>query len=92
MASPIFWGLRILARFLLSYSHLSTDTAERHILIETYLALHKEGKVKDEDRELLLAAIFRPASTGESFATTPLQRGAMSSRSSPVSSCHVFDE
>lgn len=63
-ASPVFWGLRVLARLLLSYIHLTTDAAERHILIETYLALHKEGKVKDEDRELLLATIFRPAATG----------------------------
>jgi len=62
--SPIFWGLRVLARVLLSYMHLGTDAAERQILIETYLALHKEGKIDDEDREFLLAAIFRPASTG----------------------------
>gem|GEM_PF-2266825 len=62
--SPIFWGLRVLARLLLSYMHLGTDAAERQILIETYLALHKEGKIDDEDREFLLAAIFRPASTG----------------------------
>jgi len=62
--SPLFWGLRVLARLLLSYVHLGTDAAERQILIETYLALHKEDKVDDEDREFLLAAIFRPASTG----------------------------
>ena len=63
-AAPIFWGLRVLARLLLSYLHLASDAGHRQLLIKTYLALHNEGKVRDEDRELLLGSIFRPASTG----------------------------
>lgn len=63
-ASPIFWGLRVIARLLLSRIHLFTDASERQTMIKTYLALHNEGKIEDDQREFLLASIFRPSSTG----------------------------
>jgi Family of unknown function (DUF6161) len=49
----------------LSHLHLSTDAAERVVMVKTYLSLlegdHLSG---DEDRQLILQALFRPASDG----------------------------
>jgi hypothetical protein len=59
------WGLRILARVLLGSIHLEMDAGERGVMAETYLALSKEEHLKEErDRQLVLAALFRPSSTG----------------------------
>ena len=33
-------------------------------MMQTYLALIKEGKLEDNHRNLILQALFRPASTG----------------------------
>lgn len=60
-----FWLLRILVRNLLSHLHLETDAGERVVMAKTYIALLAEGKgPKDEDRNLVLQALFRPAATG----------------------------
>ena len=59
------WGVRLLVRMFLSHLHLSTDAAERVVMVKTYLSLlegdHLSGK---EDRQLILQALFRPASDG----------------------------
>lgn len=59
------WGVRLLVRMFLSHLHLSTDAAERVVMVKTYLSLlegdHLSG---NEDRQLILQALFRPASDG----------------------------
>ena len=59
------WGIRLLVRMFLSHLHLSTDAAERVVMVKTYLSLlegdHLSG---NEDRQLILQALFRPASDG----------------------------
>lgn len=62
--SPALWGLKIVARLLLSNLHLATDASARQTLIMTYLSLHHEKALDDSQRELLLATIFKPVSTG----------------------------
>lgn len=59
------WIIRILVRILLSNMHLFSDAKERETMMQTYLALINEGKMpEDEDRRLILQALFRPSSTG----------------------------
>lgn len=59
------WGLRLLVRMFLSHLHLLTDAGERIVMVQTYLSL-LEGNNLDskEDRQLILQALFRPASDG----------------------------
>ena len=59
------WSIRILVRIMLSNIHLYNDAKEREVMLLTYLALLEEGKLPKEDsRELILQALFRPSSTG----------------------------
>lgn len=59
------WGVRLLVRMFLSNLHLSTDAAERVVMVRTYLSLLEGDRLsRDEDRQLILQALFRPASDG----------------------------
>jgi hypothetical protein len=59
------WIERILIRITLSHVHLRTDAAERVVMINTYLALLREGTaIPDDQRSLVLGSIFRPSTTG----------------------------
>jgi hypothetical protein len=66
IASALFcvWVVRILVRLLLSNIHLHTDARERVVMIQTYLALLRRGKLKDEEGMFILQALFRPTPTG----------------------------
>lgn len=68
LSSAVFWAVRICVRLLLSSIHLYADAHEREVMATTYLALIKgdEGKpfVRDKDIKILLAALFRPTSSG----------------------------
>lgn len=59
------WALRLVVRMFLSHLHLLTDASERVVMVQTYLSL-LEGEHLDskEDRQLILQALFRPASDG----------------------------
>lgn len=59
------WGIRLIVRMFLSHLHLATDAAERVVMTQTYLSL-LDGKhlPNDEDRKLILQALFRPTSDG----------------------------
>jgi hypothetical protein len=64
-ATLILWVIRILVRIFFSNLHLEADASERMTMVQTYLALIRKGKgPKDEDRQLILQTLFRPASTG----------------------------
>lgn len=59
------WAVRLVVRIFLSHIHLGTDAAERVTMVQTYLSLLEgENLPSDDDRKLILAALFRPASDG----------------------------
>lgn len=59
------WLTRLLSKIFISNLHLRTDADERTTMIQTYLALTREGKgPKDEERQLILQTLFRQSSTG----------------------------
>lgn len=60
----IFWISRVFMRIFLGELHLYTDAEERSIMTETYLALIKEGAATEQERALILAALFRSAQDG----------------------------
>ena len=66
IASGLFcvWVIRILVRLLLSNIHLLTDARERVTMVQTYLALLRRGKIKDDERMFILQTLFRPTPTG----------------------------
>lgn len=64
-ASLGIWLIRILVRLFLSNLHLASDASERVTMVKTFLSLMSEGKiVHEEDRRLVLQALFRQAQTG----------------------------
>jgi hypothetical protein len=68
-SSALFWVVRICVRLLLSNIHLATDAHEREVMAMTYLALAKANEqghsyVSDKDIGVVLAALFRPTSSG----------------------------
>jgi len=59
------WGVRLVVRMFLSNLHLMTDAAERVVMVKTYLSLLEGDRLSGaEDRQLILQALFRPASDG----------------------------
>ncbi|MPX90331.1 DUF6161 domain-containing protein [Salinivibrio sp. VYel1] len=59
------WVTRLSAKIFISNLHLRTDADERVTMIQTYLALLREGSgPMDEERQLILQTLFRPSSTG----------------------------
>ena len=59
------WVTRLVAKIFISNLHLRTDSHERTTMIQTYLALLREGNgPKDEERQLILQTLFRPSTTG----------------------------
>ncbi len=61
----LVWPTRILIRNYLSHVHLQADAQERVVMVKTYLSLTEDGKIEsDEDRQIILHALFRPASDG----------------------------
>lgn len=59
------WLLRILVRLFLSQVHLMETASEKVVMVENYLALLKESAgVTDNDRGLVLGALFRHTPTG----------------------------
>jgi hypothetical protein len=60
----LLWTARILTRMFLSEKHLRTDAEERSVMLETYVALIKEGQATDAERAIVLAPVFRPTEDG----------------------------
>jgi hypothetical protein len=58
------WPLRLTSKLFLSHSHLREDASEREVVTKTFLALGDAVKLTDNDRQLLLAALFRTSSAG----------------------------
>lgn len=60
----LFWGARLCVRIFLGERHLFTDAEERRVMTQAYLALIKEQAASDQERMLILAALFRNAQDG----------------------------
>ena len=59
------WLTRLFAKIFISNLHLRMDADERVTMFQTYFALLENGEgLNDDDRELILQALFRPTSTG----------------------------
>jgi Family of unknown function (DUF6161) len=59
------WAVRLVVRMFLSHVHLAGDAAERVVMVQTYLSLLEGDRLSSkEDRQLILQALFRPASDG----------------------------
>lgn len=59
------WAIRIIIRLYLSNMHLGADAEERVTMVKTYLSLLEGDKLPtDDDRKLILGALFRPTSDG----------------------------
>lgn len=65
VVSFVLWFIRILVRILLSHLHLGTDANERVTMIQTYLALLREGNsLQENEKQLILTTLFRPSADG----------------------------
>ena len=65
LLSLIIWLLRIILKVTFSNLHLQEEAHEKETMILTYLALINEGAgLKEDDRKLILEAIFRPSTNG----------------------------
>jgi hypothetical protein len=62
LAGFAIWLMRILTRMFLS--SVQSDAAQRKTMVETYLALEAEGKLTDEQRTMIIEAMFRPVTMG----------------------------
>ncbi len=59
------WAVRLVVRMFLSNLHLASDADERVVMVKTYLSLIEGDRLSsNEDRQLILKALFRPASDG----------------------------
>lgn len=59
------WAIRLVVRMYLSNLHLATDASERVVMVKTYLSLLEGNRLtSNEDRQLILQALFRPATDG----------------------------
>lgn len=66
------WILRIVSRQLLVHLGLASDAGERMAMVQTFLALMQLPEhVKDDDRILILSALFRPSARSDDDATPP---------------------
>ncbi|MFY1712343.1 DUF6161 domain-containing protein [Tritonibacter mobilis] len=63
----LLWFIRLQMKLFLAERHLALDARERQAFAQSYIGLVREGDVSDEAREqraLVYAALFRPASDG----------------------------
>lgn len=64
LSGLVFWIGRLLNRLYLSAHHLRIDAEERAVMTEAYLALTSENAATDADKQIILAALFRPTADG----------------------------
>ena len=62
--SVLIYFVRLFVKLSTSAYHLSRDARERYQLTHVFLALIKEGATNDEDRQIILQALFSRADTG----------------------------
>lgn len=60
----IAFTVKAITKYMFSSYHLARDAEERHTLTFFYLALLRDTQVKDDDRKLILQALFSRVETG----------------------------
>lgn len=74
----VLWVLRILASLYRSNRDRSDDAQERIAMLSAFLALQASGQVKEEERAVVLQALFRPFSAGpEETLPSPVWEAVM---------------
>ncbi|MFM2386904.1 MAG: hypothetical protein RL660_1661 [Bacteroidota bacterium] len=64
LISFIAFCIRAVTKVMFSSFHLARDCEERHTLTYFYLALLKDSKVDERDRQLIMQSLFSRAETG----------------------------
>ena len=64
LISFVAFGIRAITKVMFSCFHLARDSEERHSLTYFYLALLKDSKVDDKDKQLIMQSLFSRAETG----------------------------
>lgn len=60
----ILWAGRLITKIYLSEQHLRQDAYERETMTQTFMALVAEKVASDDDKQIVLNALFRPTSDG----------------------------
>ena len=60
-ASLGIWGLRLLVKLFTSHVRLQRDARERSVMLQSFLAMLKEGHIDEEEKDTILSTLFRPA-------------------------------
>jgi hypothetical protein len=58
------WMIRIIVRVYTTEHHLAIDAGARGAMNQTYLGLIAAGAANEQDRQIVLAALFRPVQDG----------------------------
>jgi Family of unknown function (DUF6161) len=58
------WSIRFVMRLMMTEHHLSIDASARATMANTYLALNKDGAVSENEKTIILAALFKPVTDG----------------------------
>ena len=64
LAALIFWVGRLFTKLYLSQHHLLHDAEERAVMTTTYLALSHDNAASEDDKKIILGALFRPTVDG----------------------------
>lgn len=62
--SLIAFAIKAISKVMFSSYHLARDAEERHTLTFFYLALSKESSIKEEERNMIIQALFSRVETG----------------------------
>ena len=70
------WILRVILRFANLNLSLAEDAAQREVMAQTYVNLLSTGQLTEkEDRQLMLAALFRPLPGIQEIDAAPINLG-----------------
>jgi len=59
--TALFWTARVLVRHYMTERRLEGDAEERRIMTQTYLPLVDQGAASEDERLIILNALFRPS-------------------------------
>lgn len=61
LLTALFWAARVLVRNYMTERRLEGDAEERRTMTQTYLALVDQGAASEDERLIILNALFRPS-------------------------------
>lgn len=74
------WGLRLVVKQLLSNLRLRRDARERYVMLQSFLAMLREGHIDPEEKETILSTLFRPAQDQYGGDATPYNAAGLLQR------------